>query len=79
MTENRLGISTDPSPRLHAYAERIKTALQNNDAEDISLLDGQLLWSSPFETDLENISAWLVEAQLLTAIERTHALQMLDA
>ena len=77
MTNNRLNISTDPAPRLRGYAQRIKTALHNHDRNDIELLDAQLLWSSPFETTLEDMTAWLVAQQLLTAVERDNALQLL--
>ena len=55
MTEQRISVPTDPTPRLQGYAQRIRTAIHNHDRNDIELLDDQLLWSSPFETDLEHI------------------------
>ena len=71
-------ISIDPTPRLRGYAQRIRTAIHNRDRNDIDRLDQQLLFSSPYETDLAHVTAWLVAKQLLTAIERTKALQLLS-
>ena len=70
-------VSMDPMPKLRGYAQRIKTAIHNRDRNDIELLDSQLLWSSPFECDLEHITKWLVYKQLLTPTERNKALALM--
>lgn len=74
----QMKVQTDPSAKLRGYAQRIKCALHSSDRNAIQQLDDQLLWFSPFETDLEHLSTYLVQQQLLTAIQRTHALQMLE-
>ena len=77
MAQQRITVSTDPSARPRGYARRIKAALHNHDRNDIELLDSQLLWSSPFETNLKDMTAWLVATELLTAVERNNALELL--
>ena len=63
-------------PRLRAYAMRIKVAIADHNRSSIDALDRQLSWS-PFATDLEQLTQWLVAKKLLTRRERTPALQLL--
>ena len=77
MAQQRITVPTDPSARLRGYAHRIRTAIHNRDRTDISRLDSQLLWSSPFECTLQDMASWLFAKQLLTAIERDKAIALL--
>ena len=63
-------------PRLRAFAIRIKVAIANHNRTAIDALDHQLAFS-PFATDLEQLTQWLVAKKLLTRRERTQALQLL--
>ncbi len=71
-------ITLSPNARLRGYALRIKTALHNNDRNALLLLDDQLLFSSPFECDLEELSKSLVANKMLTRSERSRALQFIE-
>ena len=77
MAQQRITVSTDPTARLRGYARRLRTAIHNHDRNDAELMDAQLLYSSPFECTLPEMTDWLFAQQLLTAIERDQAKALL--
>ena len=70
-------VQTNPNSKLRGYALRLKCALHKCDRNAVQELNDQLVWFSPFETDLEHLSTHLVHQKLLTAPERKRVLQML--
>lgn len=70
-------ITFDPSAKFRGYATRIRVAIHNSDRNDIQLMNDQLLWSSPFECDLKDMTEWLVAQKLLTFSERAKALSLM--
>jgi hypothetical protein len=72
-------ISFDPFDLLRAIASNIQKAIKDHDSEEITRIDSALLWQTPFEVNLAEMSECLVTCGLLTSYERDAALNLLPA